>query len=76
MSVFTLKYSFQNHSEGTLTSNMTNGFVSLSHSPDASVLRAFIFPIRAVAAICKFKGVVYCFFSRLDCVYGVQSYMC
>ncbi len=23
-----------------------------------------------------FKGVVDCFFSRLDCVYGVQSSMC
>ncbi len=24
----------------------------------------------------NFKGVVDCFFSRLDCVYGVQSNMC
>ncbi len=26
--------------------------------------------------ICNFKGVVDWFFSRLDCVYGVQSSMC
>ncbi len=33
------------------------------------------FSLLIFIGLCVFKGVVDCFFSRLDCVYGVQSNM-